>query len=166
MYAKIENEFANFPARKIVVETILKYGLSVNKKGNIYCAEIELTPTKIAKALKIDRRVVIETAKQIAKNNELYEIFSTLRPTAFIARSARKLGFEVLEIEAEPHEKGIIKNITELISGAGINIRQIVADDPDIYPNPKLTIVLENALSGSIIEKLKQNKKIFRISFE
>lgn len=166
MYKRIENAFLGFPSRKIVVEAILKYGLRVDEEGGIFCAEIEIAPAKMAKALGMDRRVVIETAKQIAKNRELYGIFSELRPTAFVAGAARKLGFEVLEIEAEPHEKGIVKEVASLIADAGISIRQIVADDPDIYPNPKLTIVLEKALPGSAIEKLRKSKKIKRISFE
>lgn len=166
MYAKIERAFLGFPSRKTVVEAMLKYGLRVDGKGKVYCADIEMPPAKIARALGVDRRVVIETAKHISKNGELYEIFSALRPTAFIAGSARKLGFEVLEIEAEPHEKGIVKEIATLIADAGIAIRQIVADDPDMYPNPKLTIVLEKALPGNLIDKLKKSKKIRRISFE
>ncbi len=166
MYGKIEKAFLGYPSRKIVVEAFLKYGLRVDGKGRVYCADIEMPPAKIARALMLDRRVVIETARQISKDEELYGIFATLRPTAFIAGSARKLGFEVLEIEAEPHGKGIVKDVAALIADAGITIRQIVADDPDIYPNPKLTIVLEKALPGSIVEKLKKNRKIRRISFE
>lgn len=166
MYAKIKNAFLECPARKSAAEAMLRYGLHIDKKGKIYCAEIEITPAKMARALNLDRRVIIETAKQIAKNKELYAIFSELRPTAFIANAAHKLGFEVLEIEAEPHEKGIIKEVADIIANAGVCIRQIVADDPDIYPNPKLTLVLEKALPGSAIEKLKKSRKIKRISFE
>lgn len=166
MYKKIEDAFLGFPGRRKVVEAMLRYGLRVDEKGRIYCAEIEMPPAKIGRALGVDRRVVIETAKGIAKDRELYGIFSSLRPTAFVGGAARKLGFEVLEIEADPNMKGIIKDVSALIADAGITIRQIVADDPDIYPNPKLTVVLERALPGSAVEKLKKNRKIKRISFE
>ncbi len=166
MHKKIEEAFSGFPSRKIVAEAMLRYGLRVDEKGEIYCAEIGIAPAKMARALGVDRRVVIETAEQIAKNAALLGIFSALRPTAFIAGAARKLGFEVLEIEAEPHGKGIISKVASVIAEAGIAIRQIVADDPDIYPNPKLTVVLEKALPGKSIEKLRRLKIIKRMGLE
>lgn len=77
---------------------------------------------------------------------------------------ARHLGFEVLEIEAEPHASGIVSAVSSIIADAGISIRQIVSDDPDIYPNPKLTIVLEKKLPGPAIAKIRALKRITRIS--
>lgn len=164
MYKKIENSFLGFPSRRVVVDAMLRYGLRVDESARIWCAEIEVPPAKIARALGLDRRVVIETARQIIRDKELFMILSALRPTAFISGAARVLGFGVLEIEADPHEKGVILEVASRVSGAGINIRQIVADDPDIYPNPKLTVVLEKPVPGSVIEKLRKSRKIKRIS--
>lgn len=166
MYPILESAFSCFPMRKRVAETFLKYGLSVSREGDIYCGKIEMSPAKIARALEIDRRVVLETARMISAIPELQGIFGHLEPTAFIGKAARHLGFEVLLIEAEPHAVGIIGKATNIIADAKITIRQIVADDPDIYPNPKLTIVLEKRLPANALSKLRGLKEINRLSIE
>lgn len=166
MYAYIEDAFIRFPMRSKVAESMLRYGLRVDEYARIYCADIEISPSKMARALNIDRRVVIETAEMIAKYQELYEIFSTLRPTAIISGPAKKLGFDVLEIEAEPHARGIISEVTSIIANAKISIRQIVADDPDMYPNPKLTIILNKSLPGNAFSKIKNLKNIKKLSIQ
>jgi len=166
MYPMIEDAFLRFPMRRKVAEEFLKYGLRVDNEGNIFCADIEMSPAKIARSIGVDRRVVIETAEMIAAVPELFEIFSHLKPTALVSGAAKQLGFEVLEIEAEPHAVGIVSKVTKLIADAKISIRQIVADDPDIYPHPKLTIVVEKKLPGNLISKLRELKEIKKISME
>lgn len=166
MYPILESAFSCFPMRKRVAETVLRYGLSVDKEGTIYCGKIEMSPAKIARALDLDRRVVMETARMISAIPELQGIFGRLEPTSFIAGAAKHLGFEVIIIEAEPHAVGIIGKATNIIADAKIVIRQVVADDPDIYPNPKLTIVLEKPLPASALSKLRKMKEISRLSIE
>lgn len=164
MYPILEDAFLRYPMRKKVAELLLKYGLRVDKSAKVYCGEIELSPAKIARSLGVDRRVVIETAQMIAEVKELQGIFSGLIPKAFISGVARHLGFEVLEIESEPHAVGIVSAITKIIADAEISIRQIVTDDPDIYPNPKLTIILEKKLTAFALVKLRELKHINKIS--
>jgi hypothetical protein len=156
MYKVLEKVFEDSPGKRRVVEAMLRYGLRVDEKGGLFCAEIELSPAKMARALGVDRRVVIETGKMIASDDELYGIFSQLLPTAFIGNVARKLGFESIEIRAEPHQKGIVARVSAIVAERGIGIRQIVADDPDIYPEPKLTLILEKKLDGATINRLRK----------
>jgi hypothetical protein len=163
MYKMLEKAFADSPSKRKVIEALLRYGLLVDERGRIFCSEIELSPAKIARALGVDRRVIIETGKMIAKDDELYSIFSQLLPTAFIGRVAHKLGFESIEIRAEPHQKGIVASASAIIAERGISIRQIVADDPDIYPEPKLTLILERMLDGAAINKLRKIKGVREI---
>lgn len=164
MYPILEDAFLRYPMREKVAEMLLSYGLSVDKKGRIFCADVEMSPAKIARAMEADRRVVIETAQMIADVPELFSIFVGLRPRAFIGDVAKHLGFEVLEIEAEPHAVGIVYQVTKIISEARISIRQVVTDDPDIYPNPKLTVILEKKLPGVALIKLRELKDIKKIS--
>ncbi|MEM3555882.1 MAG: regulator [Candidatus Micrarchaeia archaeon] len=163
MYPLLEKAFEESPGKRKVAETMLKYGLRVDEKGRIFCAEIEISPAKFARALGVDRRVVIETGKMIAEDDKLYGIFSQLLPTAFIGKVADKLGFESIEIHAEPHQKGIVASVASIIADRGIVIRQIVADDPDIYPEPKLTLILEKKLDGATINKLRNVKGVREI---
>ena len=163
MYKALEKAFEESPGKKKVAEAMLRYGLRVDGEGRIFCAEIELSPAKMARALGVDRRVVIETGKMIAADDELYGIFSQLLPTAFIGKAASKLGFESIEIRAEPHQKGIVARVSAIVAERGIGIRQIVADDPDIYPEPKLTLILEKRLAGATIDKLRKAEGVKEI---
>ncbi len=164
MYPILEDAFLRYPMRRKVAEILLRYGLRVDKNGRISCGEIGISPAKISRALGVDRRVVVETAQMISDVPELLAIFDALVPKAFIRGIAKHMGFEVLEIEAEPHAVGITSAVTALISKAGVSIRQIVTDDPDIYPNPKMTIILEKRLPGPALIKLRELKNIKRIS--
>jgi predicted regulator of amino acid metabolism with ACT domain len=164
MYPILEDAFLRYPMRRKVAEILLKYGLRVDKNSGIFCADIGISPVKIARAVGVDRRVVLETAQMIAGVPELSGIFESLAPKAFISGVAKNLGFEVIEIEAEPHAVGIVSKISAIIADARISIRQIVSDDPDIYPNPKLTIVLEKRLPGQALVKIRALKDIKRIS--
>ncbi len=166
MYPILESAFVRYPMRKKVAEVLLGYGLRVDKKGIIYCGEIEMSPAKIARALNVDRRVVLETAGMIAEVPELLGIFSGLLPKAFIGGAAKNLGFEVLVIEAEPHAIGIVSKVTKIIADSKIVIRQVMADDPDDYPNPKFTVVVEQRLPGEALAKLREIKDITKISIE
>ncbi|MBI5223752.1 regulator [Candidatus Micrarchaeota archaeon] len=166
MYPILEDAFLRFPMRKKVVELMLKRGFRVDKKANIYCGEVEISPVKIARALNLDRRVVIETAQLISDVPELLNIFEGLYPTAFIRGAAKNLGFEVIELESEPHAVGVVSEITTIIAQEGISIRQVVSDDPDIYPNPRLTIVIEKKLPGSVLAKLRDSKLITKLIIE
>ena len=164
MFPILEDAFLRYPMRRKVAELLLRHGLRVDKESRVFCGEIEISPVKIARALDADRRVVIETAEMIANVPELFAIFNGLVPKAFIKGVAKNLGFEVLEIEAEPHAVGIASAVTAIIAEAGVSIRQIVTDDPDIYPNPTMTIILEKRLPGKALIKIRELKNIIRIS--
>jgi uncharacterized protein len=166
MYPILEDAFIRYPMRTKVAELLLRQGMRVDKAGRIFSGNVEVSPVKIARALGVDRRVVLETAQLICEVPELYSIFSGLEPTAYIRGVAKHLGFEVIEIEAEPHAKGIVSSVTAIIAAAGISIRQLVCDDPDIYPNPKLTVVLEKRLPPAAFMKLRELKDIRKLSIE
>ena len=166
MYQLLEKKFAEFPSRRSVAMVMLRYGLRVSKDGKIFCGDIELSPIKVGRAVGCDRRVVIDTSKMIAKDNGLFQIFSGLRPTAFIGGDAKFLGLGFVEIRADPNSVGFIARVTKILANEKIKIRQIVADDPEIYPEPKLTIVTEGKLPPKIISELQKMKGIERISLE
>jgi uncharacterized protein len=166
MYPILEDAFLRFPMRRKVAELLLRQGMRVDKEGRIFSGPIEASPVKISRALGVDRRVVLETAQMISDVPELLGIFEGLMPTAYIKGVAKNLGFEVIEIEAEPHAKGIVSAVTAIIADAGVSIRQLVCDDPDIYPNPKLTVVLEKRLPPAAFLKIRELKNIRRLSVE
>jgi len=152
MWSKIKRYFKNNPTQLKVARTLLELGLSVGEDGKIYCGSIEISPTKMAKALDIDRRVVKNTVESILSEPELKEMFMKIKSAGpFFGDVAKQLGFGVIVITADPKTVGIVAKATALIADKGISIRQIIAEDPELFPEPKLTIVTEKEVPGEII---------------
>jgi|SRR3989338_8898962 len=156
MHKELEKFFEGQRARRIVAEAMLRSGLRVDNDGKIYCNSIEIAPAKMARAFGVDRRVVIETAEEIADNDFLFGIFSGLEPRANFAHSAKELGFDTIEIHADPKGIGIVADVTAILAKNKMGIRQIIADDADLFPNPVLTIIVDGRLSGNVIEKIRK----------
>lgn len=155
MWTTIQDFLRHSPARLKVVRAIVELGFSVKEDGKIYCGYIEIPPTKIARAIGIDRRVINETIKMILSKPELKEVFENIKPAGpFFRDVAKKFGFGVVVINAEPKAVGVVAEATRLIAEEGISIRQILAEDPELFPEPKLTIITERELPGGMIPKL------------
>ncbi len=155
MLEMLESFFRNARGRKQVATEFLRLGLKVDGEGGIYVGNIELAPAKIARALGVDRRVVIDTARAIAKDPKLLRIFYRLEPRAFMGNAAKELGFDTVEIRADPKGKGIVAAVTGILADEGVVIRQIITDDPDLFPDPVLTIIIDGKLNARAIKKLK-----------
>ena len=164
MWGKIEHYFDEYPVRKQIAKTLLKYGLKVSDDMKIKCGNIEVPYTKIAKALDVDRRVVKETVAMILKIPELREIYINLEPTVHMKFVGRHVGYGVIEIEPEPRAIGILAKIAGKIAERGINIIQVVAEDPELYPEATLTIITERPIPGDLINELSKLEGVKRIS--
>lgn len=66
---------------------------------------------------------------------------------------AKYLGYGVVEIRAQPDAPGIIAEAATLLSRAGISIRQILAEDAEIYPDPKLIMITDHPIPGDLINQ-------------
>jgi predicted regulator of amino acid metabolism with ACT domain len=155
MWEPIEAYFIRRSAARKVVEAFLRYGFCVDENGTIFAGPVELAPAKIGRALEVDRRVVIETAKEISKDKSLFSVFSKLQPRAFGGLCSKTLGFDCIQIEADAHASGIVSEVTKVLYENNIKIRQIIADDPELFPNPKLSIILDGKISSTAFSKLR-----------
>ena len=155
MWKKTKSFFEDSPSKLKVAKLIVETGLRIGEDGKIYCGEIEVPATKIAVAAGVDRRVIKETAEAILKAEDLRGIFMNLRPAGPLLRDvAQYLGYGVLEIKAKSEAPGIIAEATVLIAKEGISIRQILAEDADIYPDPKLILITDRPIPGELLPKL------------
>ncbi|MCJ7631601.1 amino acid-binding protein [Candidatus Bathyarchaeota archaeon] len=155
MWNKTKRFFGDSPSKLKVAKLIVETGLRIGDKGKIYCGEIEIPATKLAVAAGVDRRVIKETAEAILKADDLRGIFMNLRPAGPLLRDvAQYLGYGVLEIKAKSEAPGIIAEATVLIAKEGISIRQILAEDADIYPDPKLILITDRPIPGELLPKL------------
>ena len=154
MWRQISERLKDYPGRLKVARTLVELGLSI-REGRVYCGEVEQSELKMARAVGVDRRTIRETAEFIQSDPMLQPVFKGLKPAgSFLPNVARFLGYRVIEIYANPHEVGIVTEASALISKEGIPIRQAVADDPDLTPEPKLTLVVEREPSGEAIQKM------------
>ncbi len=154
MWRQISERLRDYPGRLKVARTLVELGFSV-RGGRVYCGEVEQSELKMARAVGVDRRTVRETAEFIQSDPMLQPVFKGLKPAGpFLPNVARFLGYRVIEIYANPHEVGIVTEASALISNEGIPIRQAVADDPDLTPEPKLTLVVEREPSGEALQRM------------
>lgn len=155
LWKKINQFFDDSPAKLSVAKLLVETGLRIDNKGKIYCGDIEVPATKIAAAAAVDRRVVKETAEAILNADDLKAIFMNLKPAGPLLKDiARYLGYGIVEIRARPEAPGIIAEATALISKEGISIRQILAEDAEIYPDPKLILITDRPIPGELLPKL------------
>jgi predicted regulator of amino acid metabolism with ACT domain len=152
LWKAIRSLFKDSPSKLRVARLLVEMGFRIGTNGQIYCDEIAIPATKIAETIDVDRRVVKETAKAILKTKELRGLFMKLKPAGPLLRDvAQFLGYGVIEIRAKPDAVGIIAEATTLIAKKDISIRQILAEDPEIYPDPKLILITEKPVPGELL---------------
>ena len=165
MWRQISERLREYPAKQKVARALVELGLSVKEGSKIYCGGVELSDVKIARYLDVDRRTVRDTAQLISSDPVLKSVFERIRPVGpFLADAARFLGYSVIEIYADPHTVGIVAQAASLIAQEKIAIRQAVADDPDLTPEPKLTLVVEKEPSGVILQRMLKIPGVMKIS--
>jgi hypothetical protein len=65
-----------------------------------------------------------------------------------------RLGYSAIVIEADPKAAGILSDAAGVLSRHGIVVRQALADDPDMIPSAKLTLVVEGQVPGTVLAEL------------
>ena len=164
MWRQISYQLKEYPGRLKVARALVELGLSV-RNSKIFCGDVEQSELKMARAIGVDRRTVRETAEFIESDPVLQSVFKGLKPAGpFLPNVARYLGYRVIEIYADPHEVGIVTGASALISREGISIRQVVADDPDLTPEPKLTLVVEKEPSGDALQKILKIPGVIKLA--
>jgi predicted regulator of amino acid metabolism with ACT domain len=150
----IKKYLEGYPERLKVARVLVENGLSV-KNGKIYLNEIEVPPVRIARVASVDRRTVNETVSAINQNLELRSLFEDLRSAGHSLKEiAKHLNLGVVEITPiDARIPGILAKSAKILSEKGISIRQAIVDDPELSPEPKLTLIAEKKIPGELIPK-------------
>ena len=160
MWRKIAKYFNKYPKRKKLAQKLLEYGLKVNN-NKIYCGEIELSDSKIARAFSVDRRIIMSTIKTIMGEKDLKRVFSRLKPTCHLKDVASEMNWGVIEIIPEdPSMSGILANVSMIVADANISVRQAIVDDFELSEKPRLFIVTEKQMPGRLIPKIRDVKGV------
>jgi len=155
MWNSLKKHFEGYPERLRVVRILVENGLSA-KDGKIYLNQIEIPPVRIARVAGVDRRTVNETLKTIKANRELRLIFEEMRSAGHSLKEiAKPLNLGVVEITpVDAKTPGILARSATILAKAGLSIRQAIVDDPELSPEPKLTLIVEKKIPGELISEL------------
>jgi predicted regulator of amino acid metabolism with ACT domain len=165
MWNKIKMQLKDYPERLKVARVLVENGLSIlNEK--IFLNQIEIPPVRIARVAGVDRRTVKETLSSIRTNPDLKLIFEEIRPAGHSLKEiAKHLNLGVLEITpVNAKSPGILSNAAMILNRAGLSIRQAIVDDPELSPEPKLTLIVEKKIPGEIISELLNMPGIAKVS--
>ena len=165
MWSNVKKYFEGHPERLNVARVLIENGLSV-RNGRIYLNEIELPPVRVARAAGVDRRTVKETLKAIGANRELRLIFEGIRSAGHSLKEiAKHLNLGVVEITpVDARISGILANSAMILAKNGLSIRQAIVDDPELSPEPKLSLIVEKKIPGELIPELLNVKGVAKVS--
>ena len=92
--------------------------------------------------------------------------FSKLESTEpSIRAAANQLGLGVVEITADnPSKIGILANASRVLAEHGISIRQALVDDPELNPDPKLTLIGDRVIPGKAIPLILKIPGVAKVS--
>jgi len=160
MWDRIANYFDKYPSQAKVARYLLRYGLRIDK-NQVYCGDVQIADSALARAAGVDRRVVKSTLETIRADPTLLRFFSQLQPTTHLKNAASAMGWTAIEIvPMNAHEPGIISAVATILSSAGISIRQAIVDDPMTSEEPKLFIVTESQVPSELIPLIRQSKGV------
>jgi len=165
MWDKVAKCLEGYPERLAVAKILIKNGLCI-RNGNVYCDEIMIPTLRISRAANVDRRTVTQTVKMIQQDPELNVIFKSIRPAGTSLREiARNLNLGVVEITVvDARAPGILAQSALLLAEENISIRQAIVDDPELTPEPKLTLIAEKKIPGELIPQLLKVKGVSKVS--
>ena len=165
MWNTIKQHLEGYPERLKVERVLVENGLSA-KDGKILLNQIEIPPVRVARAAGVDRRTVNEALKVIRANRELRSIFEEIRPAGHSLKEiAKHLNLGVVEISVvDPKALGILANSAMILTKGGLSILQAIVDDPELSPDPKLTLIVERKIPGELIPKLLEINGVAKVS--
>ena len=165
MWNTIKKYLEAHPERLKVARVLVENGLSA-KNCKIYLNQIEVPPVRIARVAGVDRRTVNETLNVINANRELKLIFEEIRSAGHSLKElAKHLNLGVVEITVvDPKAHGILANSAMILTKGGLGIRQAIVDDPELSPEPKLTLIVDKKIPGELIPELLRVKGVAKVS--
>ena len=163
MWNALSKHFDKYPAQKKVALLLLKTGLSV-RDNKIYCNEIEVAPSRIARIVGVDRRLVTQTVKTIIAKKELTQVYGNLQTMPFFGKVALNMNAGLIEVNVkDPGREGIVAKVTKIIAKNKISIRQCIPEDPLFSDEPKFYIITEKPLPLKVIAEIRKIRDITSI---
>ncbi len=165
MWSIIRKRFEDYPERLKVAKVLVENGLSA-RNDKILLNQIEIPPVRIARVAGVDRRTVCETLSMIKADKELELVFGGIRSAGHSLKEiAKHLNLGVVEITPEDaRTHGILANSAMTLTNAGLSIRQAIVDDPELSPEPKLSLIVDGKIPGELIPELLKINGVAKVS--
>jgi len=82
-------------------------------------------------------------------------VLQNIKSTAFLRDVAPVLGLGVIIITPiDAMQKGILGDVATVVAAHDVSIRQAITDDPYFTDDPKLTIITETKIPGTLVDAL------------
>ena len=134
---------------------MIEHGLHI-RDGKIHAGSVEVADTAVARAANVDRRIVRSTVETILQDPSLERVFTRFLPTLDLKDVAPEIGCGVIEIiPTNAGQPGILSGVSHVIAQAGLSIRQAIVEDPDFTDQPRLFVVTEERVPGTLIPTLQ-----------
>lgn len=155
MWSLVKDRFERYPAQAKVARALISMGLCVSNR-KIYCGDVEMSVSGLARSLKVDRRIITNTVQTIMNDRKLKEIFASLEPVCALHKAAPKMKWAVIEIHISDDSKpGLFAKIAGEIGNAGVDIRQIFGMDP-ASDTGRLFIITEGEVPAKTIMRIRK----------
>lgn len=156
MWAKLRPYFKGFPAQERVAQRMVAHGFRT-KDGHVYAGDVRIGDSALARAVGVDRRVVTATLETIAREPVLREFFAKLWPVCHLGNVAAQMGWGAIEIlPADASKPGILAGTAAIIAEAGISVRQVIVDDPEIVEDPRAMLITEKPVPERLLPRIRQ----------
>lgn len=160
-------KFEDSPSQQAVIRLLLERGFSVNDEGRVVSGGIEIPNTGIAREIDVDRRVVDSTTSAILDDQELRRIFQNISAIPSLMDLAPVLDLTVLTVRVTQADRpGIVATVTGILAENDISIRQTLTEDPEFTDEPKLYIITDEPLPGSVLNEIRDLDFVRKIELE
>ncbi len=165
MWKDTLEKFNKYPSQQKVIRKLLQLGLKVGENNKVYCNDVEINISSLAKSIDTDRRVVISTINNILSDETLKKLFTNIKPAGpLLSNISEELGLGVIEIEGNGEKVGILSKVTDILAKENISIRQAYVDDPELSNIPHMTIITSKPVVGTVIPSLLKIDGVSKVS--
>lgn len=162
MQLLLRHHFSDSPARKKVALGLYSRGISV-KNGKLYSNSIEISPSQVARALKVNRRTVYDTIRKIQEDPELSTVMSNIYPEVSFVNVAPMIGSQVIIIYTSKgcYQK-VFNDLFDRLKGYHSYVKEVVSRTLDRNQG-YIRLILQIAVPENIINGLEEVKGITRV---
>jgi hypothetical protein len=167
MFDEIMEKFEGSPSQQAVVRLLLERGFSVSAEGRVVSGDIEIPNTQLASEIGVDRRVVDSTTDAVLADDELRPIFRNISAVPSLKDLAPVLDLSVLTVAvADAERSGIVAAVTGEIASHDISVRQTISEDPEFTHEPRLSIITDEPLPGTVLTAIRAFDFVRKLELE